>query len=134
MKVALIWVAAMGLCATAEAGSRGFGSPIIEPGTSYQEPLQSFRMESIPAELDYSLYLGTAAFLAKERSASTPPWQLPSEPAQAPIVIAGLAFLAVAGALRTVPILRHRLHARRREREGHHGRRRRVKVEMRMMA
>jgi hypothetical protein len=136
MKVALIAAAVVGLCAVVEAGSIGFGSLIINRSASYQAQLQPSGKELMPAELDYPIYSIPPALLDPEPTASSQSGQRqqPSEPPPALIVASGLGFIVLAGLLRSVPVGLRRLNAMRLERERRHAHKRRVKVELRMMA
>jgi len=136
MKVALIAAAVVGLCAVVEAGSIGFGSLIIDRSARYQAQWQTPGMELMPAELDYAVYPIPTAFLDMEPTASSRSGQKqqPGEPPPALIVVSGLGFIVLAGILRAVPLGLRRLNAMRLERERRHAHKRRVKVELRMMA
>ena len=133
MRVVLISAAAVALCAMAEAGSIGFGPLIIDTNTGY-EGWQTAGPGAIPADFDSVMYLAPAGFL---NAAPITDSQLRQRQREAPptlIVMAGLGFILLAGVLRAVPQGLRRLKAIRLERERREGRRRKVKVEMRMMA
>jgi hypothetical protein len=136
MKVVAICAAAIGLCAVAEAGSIGFISSIIDSSINSQEQFQTTGLEVTPAELDYTMYSLPAAFLESETIAgsSSEQGQWSHEAPPILIILSGLGFIMLSGVLRVVPIGLRRLNAMRLERERRHARRRKVKVEIRMMA
>lgn len=104
-----------------------FGSTIAESVESPERAVSSLVLECITA--DYDLPLDAIRPLDLLNQARWPARE-PPEPEYPPIAImaAGLGFFGLAGILRAVPLLLQRFEARR------HPRRRRVKIEIRMMA